>query len=187
MAIDYATLKTLDAAGHPDTGAFSAVAATAATEWNTKNRENTSLDINLVLKFLLLDNTYKTDDGTDTQDRAIWQRMKEVVALADTPTAAVANPWGSSSLGNITEIQQIKTHQLLSLFTLSAQGNLSVNLSDSNFKVYLAGAQAAGCMSTTQETNLLGLNKISYANEVADQINYFGDLTESHILTARSS
>ena len=180
-AIDYALLKTLDAAGHPVTGAFSVNAATAANEWNAVNRENTSLGIEVILKFLLLDNTYKVDDGTDTQDRSLWQRMKEVAALAETPTAAVANPWGSSSLGNITEIQQIKTHQLLDFFSLSAQGSLPVNLSDSNFKVYLAGAQAAGCMSTTQETALLALSEISYATE-----NGFPKLNDTHITYARS-
>lgn len=181
MAIDYSLLKTLDAAGHPDTGAFNVNADTAATEWNAVNRTNTSLSSQVALKFLLLDNTYKVNDGTDTQDRSIWQRMKEVVALAGTPTAAVANPWGSSSLGNITEIQQIKTHQLLEFFTLSAQGNLAIDLSNSNFKVYLAGAQSAGCMSTTQETALLNLNQISYAEE-----NGFPVLNGTHITYARS-
>lgn len=180
MAIDYQALKTLDAAGHPVTGAFSANAVTAAGEWNAANRSNQSLAIEDVLKFLILDNTYKVDDGSDTQDRSIWQRMKEVVALAETPNAAVANPWGSSSLGNITEIQQIKTHQLLDFFRTSAQGGLPVNLSDSNFKVYLAGAQAAGCMSTTQETALLELSQISYAAE-----NGFPMLNDTHITYAR--
>ena len=90
-----------------------------------------------LLKFLLLDNTHQTD-GTDTQDRAIWTRMKDVDALAVTPTAAVSNPCGSTAIGNITEIQQVKTKQLLELFTLSAQGGLNVNTDDSNFKVYLA-------------------------------------------------
>lgn len=181
MAIDYAQLKIDDAAGHPDTGAFSAVVATAVAEWNAKNRTNTSLDIQTILKFLLLDNTHKINDGSDTQDRSIWQRMKEVVALAVTPTAAVANPWGSTSLGNITEIRQIKTHQILEFFTLSAQGDLSVDLTNSNFKVYLAGAQSAGCMSTAQETALLALNQQSYAAEKG-----YPTITVSHITTARA-
>lgn len=180
--IDYAQLKIDDAAGHPDTGAFDVDPAAAEDEWNLANRTNKSLAIQLILKFLLLDNTYKTDDGTDTQDRAIWQRMKEVVALAVTPIAAVSNPWGSSSLGNITEIQQIKTHQLLELFTLSAQGDLPIDLTDSNFQVYLAGAQSAGCMSTAQETSLLALNKLSYATEKGYPVIDAVDLTIARAL-----
>lgn len=163
MAIDYAQLKIDDAGGHPITGAFDADTVTAAAEWNLPNIVNTALAVSEILKFLLLDNTHKIDDGTDTQDRSIWQRMKEVVALADTPSDAISNPWGSSSLGTITEIRQIKTHQLFDFFALSAQGNLSIDLTDSNFQVYLAGAQSAGCMSTAQETALLALNKQSHA------------------------
>lgn len=165
MAINYAQLKIDDAAGHPVTGAFNADTTLAAAEWNAINRVNTGIPVQEALKFLVLDNTYKIGDGTDTQDRSIWQRMKEVVALAGTPTAAVANPWGSSSLGNITEIRQIKTHQLFDLFTLSAQGDLSIDLTDSNFQVYLAGAQSAGCMSAAQETALLAIGERSYASE----------------------
>lgn len=181
MNIDYAQLKIDDAAGHPDTGAFNVDSALAAAEWNVKNRTNNALSIQLVLKFLVLDNTHKAADGSDTQDRSIWQRMKEVVALADTPNAAVANPWGSTSLGNLTEIQQIKTHQLYEIFVLSAQGNLSVDLTDSNFQVYLAGAQSAGCMSEAQETALLALSQQSYAEEKGYPV-----LTSSHIGNARA-
>lgn len=182
MSIDYAQLKIDDAAGHPDTGAFNIDPAIAAGEWNALNRTNNALSIQAILKFLVLDNTYKLNDGTDTQDRSIWQRMKEVVALAATPIAAAANPWGSSSLGNITEIQQLKTHQLFDLFTLSAQGGLVVDLTDSNFQAYLAGAQSAGCMSEAQETALLELNQQSYAEEKGYPV-----LTVSHITTARAS
>jgi len=163
--MDYQALKAELLAGHPDTGAYNVDDLLAAGELNAENRRNTSLNISEVLKFLVLDNTHITD-GTDTQARSIWQRMKEVVSLATVPSVALSNPWGSSAIGNITEIQQIKTHQLLDLFTLSAQGNLSVNLTDSKFKNYLAGAQAAGCMSTIQETALLDLNKISRAIEL---------------------
>lgn len=182
MSIDYAQLKIDDAAGHPITLAFNADPAIAAGEWNLANIVNTALDIAVVLKFLLLDNTYKVGDGTDTQDRSIWQRMKEVVALADTPSAAVANPWGSTALGNITEIQQIKTHQLYDLFVLSANGNLPVDLSDSNFQVYLAGAEGAGCMSTAQETALLALNKQSNAQVLGYPIIDAVDLTTARAL-----
>ena len=42
-------------------------------------------------------------------------------------------------------------------FDLHAQGDLPVDLTDSNFKVYLAGAESAGCMSASQETALLAL------------------------------
>lgn len=180
--MNYAQLKIDDAAGHPVTGAFSAIVATAADEWNALNIVNTALAVQLVLKFLLLDNTYKINDGGDTQDRSIWQRMKEVVALAATPTAAVANPWGSVTLGNITEIQQIKTHQLYDLFVLSAQGNLPIDLTDTNFQVYLAGAQAAGCMSTAQETALLNLNKQSYAQVKGYSLIEAVDLTTARAL-----
>ena len=150
-----AALKIELEAGHPDTGAYNADSQLAADELNAVNRPNT-VSIEEILKFLVLDNVHQTDGG-DTQDRSIWQRMKEVVLLNDTPFEAVSNPWGSTDIGNITEIRQIKTHQLLSFFTLSAQGGLDVDLTNSNFKVYLAGAQTAGCMSTSQETALLAL------------------------------
>jgi len=173
--MDYSALKAELLAGHPDTGAYNVDDELAAGEINAKNRRNTSLDISEVMKFLVLENTHITD-GTDTQARSIWQRMKEVVSLATVPSVALSNPWGSTDVGNITEIQQIKTHQLLDLFTLSAQGNLSVNLTDSKFKNYLAGAQAAGCMSTVQETALLDLDKISRAVELGFGLVKTGDI-----------
>ena len=182
MAIDYVALAAELTAGHPDTGAYNVDDQLAADELNAKNRTNTALSIQTILKFLILDNVHSTD-GTDTQDRSIWQRMKEVVALAETPSAAVSNPWGSTVIGNVTEIRQIKTHQLLDFFTLSAQGDLTVDLSDSNFKVYLAGAQAAGCMSTSQETALLDLNQISRVVELDLGV---PTVTVSHVTYARS-
>ena len=75
------------------------------------------------------------------------------------PDGATANPWGSTAVGIITEIQQLKCHELLDFFTLTVQGGNvgQVDLEDSNFQVFLAGAQGAGVMSTTQETALLAL------------------------------
>jgi hypothetical protein len=135
------------------------------------------VDIAVILKFLMLDNTHKTD-GTDTQDRPIWRRMKEVVNLNATPDGGVLNPWGSAVLGNISEIQQIKTHQLLDYFTLFAQGNLAVDLQDSNFQIYLAGAESAGCMSTAQKDALLDLsnNQQTRAQELQLGVVYEGDV-----------
>jgi len=154
--MDLAALATELASGHPDTGAYNADDALAAGELNALNRP-ADVTIADLLKFLLMDNTYKTDDGDDTQDRAILTRMRDVVAMATTPTEAAANPWGSTSIGNITEIQQVKTHQLVNFIDLSAQGDLPVDLADSNFQVYLAGAEASGCMSASQEAALLAL------------------------------
>ena len=110
--------------------------------------------------------------------------MKEVVALSVTPSDAVANPWGSTSIGNITEIRQIKTHQLLEYFTLSAQGGLDVDLTDSNFQVYLAGAQTAGCMSEAQETALLAIGNSlqTRAAELELPTVYARDVTEAKAL-----
>ena len=183
MAFDYVGLQAELLAGHPDTGAYNANDQLAADELNAVNRP-VDVTIDIILKFLLLDNVHSTD-GTDTQDRAIWTRMKDVVALAVTPTAAVANPWGSSSLGTITEIQQVKTHQLLNFFTLTAQGDLPVNLTDTKFRVYVAGAQAAGCMSEAQETALNGLgdNMISRGAELSLGRNH---ISHSHVETARA-
>ena len=174
-------LKT-EISGDPLTRGYSGMTdLEVATDINLVYRpDNPSIET--ILKFLLLENTYKTD-GSDTQDRAIWQRMKEVVALAETPTGAVANPWGSSSLGTTTEIQQIKTHQLVEYFTLAAQGNLSIDLTDSNFTVYLAGAQSAGCMSEAQETALLALgdNLQSRAAELGLPIVREGNVQEARM------
>lgn len=169
-------------AGHPDTGAYSADDKTAAGEINEVNRPSTNLAINIVIQFLALDNTHKENDGDDTQDRTLWQRMKEVVSLSDTPTAAVANPWGSVAIGTITEIQQLKTHGLFDLFTLAAQGNLTINLTNANFKSFLAGAQAAGVMSTTQETAFLELAKESRAAELGWPPVRHGDVTAARAL-----
>ncbi len=149
---------------------------------NVVDRPAPSISIEEAIKFLLMDNTYKTDDGDDTQARSIWQRMKELVSMAVLPSVAVANPWGSSSLGNITEIQQVKTHQLLEFFTLSAQGALSVDLSDSNLQGYLQGARLAGCMSAPQEVAFLALmeNRQSRASELG-----LGQVREGHVQKAR--
>lgn len=151
-----------------------------ADDMNLLNRPDTA-SIEAVIKFMLMDNTYKTD-GDDTQDRSIWQRMKEVVAMANTPSVSTANPWGSTSIGSITEIRQVKTHQLVEFFTLSAQGNLSVDLTDSNFQVYLAGAEAAGCLSAAQETSLLALsdNLKSRGQELG-----IGTIRENNVTEAR--
>ncbi len=126
-----------------------------AGDMNLVNRAG-DVTIADILKFLMLDNIYNLDTGDDTQDRSIWQRMKEVAAITIPASGSVANPWGATA-ATITEIRLIKTQQLVDFFTLSAQGALPFDISDSNFQSYLAGAQAAGCMSTDQETALLAL------------------------------
>ncbi len=152
-----------------------------ADDMNLSNRRGL-VGIADMLKFLLLDNVYSTD-GDDTEARSIWQRMKEVVSMAAVPVSpGSANPWGSTSIGNITEIQQIRTHQLLSFFTLSAQGSLVVDIEDSNFQGYLTGAQAAGCMSVSQKNDFLALadNLQSRGEELS-----LGKIREGHIQKAR--
>ncbi len=140
--------------------------AAVSVDLKLVNRQG-PVTIQRIIKFLMLDETHKTD-GTDTQNRPIWRRMKEVVSLAVVPNGGVSDPWGSTSIGNISEIQQIKTHQLVDYFTASAQGNLEIDLQDSKFQIYLAGAESAGCMSTTQKNNFLALvnNRQSRAQEL---------------------
>ena len=152
-----------------------------ADDMNLINRPD-DVDIADVLKFLMLDNTYKEDDGNDTQDRSIWQRMKEVAAIAIPGTGAVANPWGAVALGTITEIRLIKTQQLVDYFTLTAQGSLTFDISNSNFQVYLAGSQTAGCMSSAQKDALLALadNRQSRGQELG-----IGIVREGHVQEAR--
>ncbi len=180
--MNIAALKAELIAGHPNTGAYNVDAVFAMDQLNAVNRPVEAVAIERLLRFLVLENTHKSDDGTDTQDRAIWTRMKDVNALAVTPIDAIANPWGSIAIGTVTEIQIIKTKQLLEFFTLSAQGNLEVDLTESNFVVYLAGARAAGCMSTAQETALKALadNKQSRAQELN-----LGIIKHGHVLEAR--
>ena len=180
--MDLTALAAELVSGHPDTGAYSTDDATAAGELNALNRPG-NVTIADMIKFLLMDNTHKTD-GDDTQDRAILTRMRDVVAMAVTPTGAAANPWGSTDLGTVTEIQQIKTHQLVDYFDLYAQGdlNLQVDLADTNFQSYVAGAVSAGCMSSTQQTALLALgdNLQSRAREIGLGVVYPG-----HVQNAR--
>lgn len=180
--MDIDALATELTAGHPDTGSYNADDALATAELNAVNRPAASVTIAAVLSFLLLENTHKTDND-DTKDRAIWTRMKDVDALAVTPTVAVSNPWGSTAIGNVTAIRAIKTKQLLEYFTLSAQGDLAVDLTEANFVIYLAGAQAAGCMSTAQETALkeLGDNLQSRAVEIG-----LGTVKVGHVEQARA-
>lgn len=182
--MDYIALAAELTAGHPDTGAYNADDALAAGQLNAVNRPSVAIDMQEILSFMILENTYKADDGTDTQDRTLWQRLKEVVSLAAVPSAAVANPWGSTAIGTITEIQQLKSHTLYDFFSLSAQGNIPIDLTDSNFQVYLAGAQAAGVMSEAQETALLALsaNQQSRGQELG-----FGTVTKSAVEHARST
>ena len=126
------------------------------------------VEIAVILSWLLMEQTYRTNTGDDTQARSIWLRLKDVDALYDpNQTGAVTNPWGATAL-NITEIRVVKCRQLLEFFTLSAQGNLPVDLDDTNLQGYLQGAQQAECMSTTQETDLLALgnNRQSRAQEI---------------------
>ena len=174
--MDLTALAAELVAGHPVTGSYDSDDALAAGELNVLNRPG-DVTIADMIKFLLMDNTHSTD-GDDTQDRAILTRMRDVVAMAVTPTAAAANPWGSTAIGTITEIQQIKTHQLVNYFDLYAQGNLPVDLTDTNFQVYLAGAEASGCMSAAQETALLvlGNNLKSRATELGLGIVRTGDV-----------
>ena len=161
--------------------AYTGTDVAAAIDLNTKYRPN-EIDIATLLKFLVLDNVHSTD-GNDTQDRAIWQRMLEVRSLAVVPSAAVANPWGSTAIGNVTEIRQVKTHQLVSWIELSAQGNLRINTADSNFQVYVAGAQAAGCMSTAQET---ALNALSDDQQTRGEELGVGRVSETDVNRARA-
>ena len=83
--MDIAALAAELAAGHPDTGAYNADDALAAGEINVLNRPG-DVTIADLIKFLLMDNVHSTD-GDDTQDRAILTRMRDVVAMATTPTA----------------------------------------------------------------------------------------------------
>lgn len=134
-----------------------------------------------MFSFLLLENTHKTD-GSDTQDRSLWLRIKEVNDIGPW-SAAQANPWGSTTIGNITEIQGVKCTQLWEFLNLVITGNVLIVLTDTNFKVYLAGAQAAGCMSTAQETELIALseNQISRGVELG-----FGFVGHSDVEDARA-
>lgn len=156
----------------------------ATDDLNLFNRP-AQVTIEVVLKFLNLDNVHSTD-GSDTQDRSLWLRLKDVAALYDPNQAsAVANPWGATTTGvpNITEIRVIKSLELLEHFTLAAQGGLALDLTDSNFAVYLAGAQTAGVMSTTQETALLALadNLETRGREIG-----FGTVKAGHVAEARA-
>lgn len=166
---DLVALKAELLAGHPDTGAYNVDDALAAAEINEVNRPNT-VDINEIFKFMAIDEVYSTD-GSDTQDRSLWQRLKEVVSLAVVPTAATANPWGSTAAGNITEIRQLKCHQLFDFLSLAVQGGLgtSVDLKDSNFQIFLNGAENASVMSLAQKNALLALadNQQSRADELS--------------------
>lgn len=166
-------------AGHPTTGAYSAVDVTALAEINALNRP-ADVAIETLLRFLSVENTHQTD-GTDTQDRSLWQRMKEVVSLAIVPFEAVANPWGSTEVGTITEIQQLKTHQLFDYLTLSAQGPLPIDMTNTEFQVFLSGAQAAGVMSEAQETAFIALadNLQSHAQEEGLGIVRLGEIIEA--------
>ena len=180
--LDYVALKAELDAGHPDTGAYSANDQTARDELNAVNRPDT-VTIEECINFLLMENVHQTD-GTDTQDRAIWTRLKDVEALAVTPTGAVSNPWGSVEIGNITEIRQIKTAQLLDYFTIIASGDLPVDLSDTNFKSYVAGARQAGCMSTAQETALLALGNARQSR--ASELGFGPEVNIGDIQNARA-
>lgn len=180
--MDLVALRAELDAGHPDTGAYSANDATATDELNAVNRPG-PVPIEEVLRFLVLDNTHSTD-GDDTQDRAIWTRLKDVEALYEAnQSSAKANPWGSTAIGSITEIRIIKSAQLLAFFTLSAQGGLAVDVTDSNFQVYLAGAEQAGCLSAAQETALLALDddRQSRAVEIG-----LGNVLTRHVTAARA-
>ncbi len=144
------------AAGHPDTGAYDADDAIAAAQLNALNRDGDTT-IDTLFQFLLLDNTYKTDAGDDTQDRSLWLRIKDVASITPWNTGTQPDPWGGG--GTITEIQGIKCRQLYEFFTLALQGSLPLSLAETNFGVYLAGARACGCMSTDHETALKALSQ----------------------------
>lgn len=181
MSTNREKLATELAAGHPDTGAYDADSVLAAAELNAVNRPAPNVTIEEIMKFMILDNTHLTD-GDDTQARPLWVRMLEVVELpVATPIVAIANPWGSTEIGNITEIQYVKTRALKEYFSLFAQGGLNVDLSDSNFKVYLTGAKAAGVMSDAQQTALenLGNNRQSRAQEIGHPFVKPGNVTEA--------
>ncbi len=144
-----------------------------ADDINLVNRAKDHVSIAKMLKFLMLDNTYKIDTGDDAQDRSLWQRLDEVAAIAIPATGSVANPWGATA-ATITKIRLIKTNQLVDYFTLMAQGNLEIDLTDSNFQSYLSGAQAAGCMSTAQKAALLAIsNEVRMIGPVLIYSQYF--------------
>jgi len=139
----------------------------AANQLNAPNRP-AETSVGSLIDFLLMKETHSTD-GQDTQARPLWQRMEEVEALDNIPNEGVPNPWGSSAIGNINEIGQIKVHTLLDFIRLTAGGNLPINFQDSNFQSYVTGAMNAGCMSEDQKDALLALgnNKQSRVQEEA--------------------
>jgi len=154
--------------------------AAAAADLNTVYRDGDT-DIATLFNYMLMQETHSTD-GDDTQDRSIWIRLKEVTGLVFATTGAQANPWGSTAIGTITEIQWIKCRQLYEYFVLALQGSLPLSLTDSNFAVYLAGAESAGCMSTAQETAIKALseNKRSRGVELG-----IGHIKAGHVQEAR--
>ena len=144
-------------AGHPDTGAYNADDALAAAEINAVNRPNT-VSIDAVLSFLVMEKSFRTNDGTDTFSRSVWARMQDVDALAVTPIASGSSPWGSTSIPNIAIINQVRVKALLAFLELSAQGNLQIDFNNTKFDNYLTGAVAAGCMSQAQSNQLKALS-----------------------------
>jgi len=153
--------------------------AAAAADLNTAYRDGDT-DIATLFNYMLLEETHNLAAGDDTQDRAIWLRIKDVAEMTPWNSGTQPDPWGGGS--TITEIRGIKCRELYEYFTLALQGNIPLALTDTNFGVYLAGAQAAGCMSTAQETAIKALsqNKTTRGNELG-----LGTVREGHVQEAR--
>ncbi len=152
-----------------------------AQDMQLVNRSTSTITIAEMLKFLMLDNTYKTDAGDDTQARSIWQRMKEVAALSIPATGSTSDPWNGGN--TITEMQMIRNQQLMNFLTISAQGNLNIDVTDTNFQNYLTGSQGAGCMSLAQKNAFIALveNTQSRGQELK-----IGKVREGNVQKARA-
>jgi len=175
------TISIALAAGHPTTGPYNIDDALAASEGNAKNLEGDT-DVSTLFNYMLMQKTHSTD-GNDGQARSLWIRIKEVAAMEFTETGSQPNPWGSTAIGVITEIQWVKCKTLLEYFTLASQGNLPLSLKDSNFAVFLGGAVSAGCMTEAHKDEIIALsdNKTSHSAIIG-----VGRWTEGDIQMARA-
>ena len=180
--INYPALKTILDGSHPDATLYSSLDDAACLAKFTELNRPASADKSAILQYLLLER-YDTNNGNDTQPAYLYGRIAMVAQAA---VGSDVFEQGGGTPPALTMRQKMSALTLLRI--VGPDSGFALDLLDSRFDSMLTHMQGADAIAPADKTALQALsqNKASHAMEVAEQINYSGRITLSHIQHARS-
>ncbi len=174
MAIDYQALADELTAGHPDTGAYSANDATAASELNAPNRPANN-QLGEMLKYLI-SKKHRTNQGVDTTYTPILGRIHHI-ARSNTGD----DPFGRAS-GGYSGLDAQHIHACKSFIVLFESQHLSdLDFDDANLPYGFVEASGAWSTTHTSALKALSQNQRSRAEEIG-----LGHIDKEDVTIARA-